>query len=494
MLSALFLWKREFDSRSPISFFFCSAAIFLFSACSLKPERTHLQQQGPLSILQGRTSESEIELSILAPKGSHFRIEISNKIHSPQEPVLRRKAPIPESLWLVEKIKFENLSAGETYILRIFSEAGDLVDERTLKTFTKNSGKLRFAMISCTDDHFKSEQKTMWDHLKEAAPQIVFHLGDHVYADKVNGTPIWEADSKTLWKRYLQTRQALDVFYWKNLVPMMLLWDDHDYGQSDGDVRYGNKQLATEIFEIFSAQSFPVKGFERGPGVSWSWRRQDQDFFFLDGRSFRSPNKRSPVCLSSSSRLCKKLPDHSGFPETHFGQETEGWLFESLHTSHKPTWLFTGDQWFGGFSPFESYEGNATEDFKRFASRLARLPKTFVFGSGDRHSIELMEIAKGPLDFVTYEITSSPLHAKTFPEPWTEFPNPRNLEQFSGIFNFIMIEASPSKSKTGLEFQAEGIGSEGQSLFKRKFQVQDPQALKSRSSIHRADPQASRNL
>jgi len=55
-------------------------------------------------------------------------------------------------------------------------------------------------------------------------------------------------------------------------------------------------------------------------------------FFFLDDRTFRSPNKL----------------DHED--QTHFGREQEEWLFSQAAKVHEPLWLISGDQFFGGIT------------------------------------------------------------------------------------------------------------------------------------------------
>ena len=47
--------------------------------------------------------------------------------------------------------------------------------------------------------------------------------------------------------------------------------------------------------------------------------------------------------------------------QTHFGAEGERWLSEQLAQSKEPTFLVSGDQFFGGYHPFESYRGQSSQ-------------------------------------------------------------------------------------------------------------------------------------
>src|SRR5690606_32127208 len=119
--------------------------------------------------------------------------------------------------------------------------------------------------------------------------------------------------------------------------------------------------------------------------------------------------------------------------------DQQAWLFTELAGS-TPTWLISGDQFFGGYHAYESYEGRHPRSFQAFLRRLKSQSAPVVFLSGDRHLAEIMEIPESLLGFRTFEITTSPIHAKVYDDPWKEFPNPRQIEGVAGVLNYAILE------------------------------------------------------
>lgn len=110
-------------------------------------------------------------------------------------------------------------------------------------------------------------------------------------------------------------------------------------------------------------------------------------------------------------------------------------------------WLITGDQWFGAYSPFESFESNQPNDFKKFMARLKEQGGRVAFISGDRHASEISKIEKPLLGYETLEVVSSPIHAKVYPSNWTDFPNPRQIAATAEAFNYVLIESRVDNQK-----------------------------------------------
>ena len=154
----------------------------------------------------------------------------------------------------------------------------------------------------------------------------------------------------------------------------------------------------------------------------------------------------------------------------------EDWAALLLEKLQGPAWLISGDQWFGAYQPFESYEGNHPESFARFLSKLrATLVKnrkgrpSLVFASGDRHLSEIMKVKPFPGQD-TFEITSSAIHAKTYPDAWREFPNRRQLVGASGVLNYSLVDSRVEKDGT-LSLDVFAYGPESKVLYERALKV-----------------------
>lgn len=147
----------------------------------------------------------------------------------------------------------------------------------------------------------------------------------------------------------------------------------------------------------------------------------------MDNRSFRS----------EPSKLGKDQETHLGFDQT-------AQIMKSI-TSADPTWLIKGDQFFGAYHQFESFENNHPNDFKKFLSQLKDKKAKVFFVSGDRHLNELMRVSSDEFGSETYELTSSAIHASIYPNAWKKFPNPRQIHGASGVHNYSMLELKSQK-------------------------------------------------
>jgi phosphodiesterase/alkaline phosphatase D-like protein len=278
-------------------------------------------------------------------------------------------------------------------------------------------------------------------------PELLFMIGDNVYPDKGLGynkaTP-----PETLWSRYVETRNTLEIYFAQELIPIIATWDDHDYGINDGDRKYPYKEESKKTFFSFFAQeqSEGTTYESSGLGVASLLKGFGFQFYLMDDRYFRSAPQEANT-------------------ETHWGIEQENWLNSHLKQDKSPAWILNGDQFFGAYHKFESYEGRHPENFKKLLGQWKNLKTPLVLLSGDRHLAELMAISKKEFGQNTFEITSSAIHAKTFPDAWKDSPNPRQMAGASGFFNYAVIEAT---SKPKFSFDVTAYGPEEKVLFEKK--------------------------
>jgi alkaline phosphatase D len=252
-----------------------------------------------------------------------------------------------------------------------------------------------------------------------------------------------------LWRRYAETAQRLDLYKAKQLTPVFATWDDHDFGVNDGGAEFQHKLFAKKVFKTFFPME-PNSLLHSGPGVASSLKIGQQQFLFLDDRSFRS------------AKLTK--------PQTHFGTEQTDWLLQHIKTHKGPSWLISGDQFFGGYHRFESFEGNHPEDFKKFIKELKTTKKPLVFISGDRHLSEISKIEKSLIGFETLEMTSSGLHAKMHPGSADQHVNKRRIFAKDGISNYLDLKVDLESHKT-IQFDAEVWGENFASLYRQSFSL-----------------------
>tara|TARA_B100000609_G_scaffold164210_1_gene136540 strand:- start:9065 stop:10459 length:1395 start_codon:yes stop_codon:yes gene_type:complete len=404
------------------------------------------QKFGALPILQGPTSPTETVFRVLHPKKDSYRYFIQGKTYQHWvDP--RTQALKYHSDQVMDEFRIEVKGDQNPLKLYVLKSSGELVDTREFSFLPAKQNNLKVVIASCMDDQFPEVQKIMWNHVWEKNPDALFLIGDNVYADAhldvLTHKKIKPGDGeayralitpKNLEGRYIQTRQDLLNFRMKKLIPTFSVWDDHDYGSNNGGEDFAYKSEVTKFFTQF----FPVENLgksfaEKGPGVSSVIRFSKVDVFLLDDRSFRTS-------------------------QTHFGKEQSEWLFQNLNPK-KLSVLVSGDQWFGGYHKFESFEGNQPEDFKNFLQKLKSKKAKVFFVSGDRHLTEIMKVAKKHTGFKTFEVTTSGIHANMYPGAFKRDPSPNQLIGVDGEFNFstFTFHSGPSgKSVKSIEVESQG--------------------------------------
>jgi alkaline phosphatase D len=270
-------------------------------------------------------------------------------------------------------------------------------------------------------------------------------IGDNFYADASSQNTARETNPEVLWERYVDGRLSIPVYFQEKLIPVHGLWDDHDYGLNDGNSKYPFKDASREVFEAFFAQDLTDDDWTKGRGVGGLLSLGDFNLYFLDARSFRSPEK-------------------SG---SHLGLDQTAWFYSKLREEATPSFIIKGDQFFGGYQKHESFEGNHPDDFQQFVSELKGIPTPFIFISGDRHMSEIMQFPRSLFGKPSFEITSSPLHGKVHDNQNDH--NPWRVVDIRGKVNFNMIESEARENHWFLNVAS--IGENGETYYTRELAV-----------------------
>lgn len=410
----------------------------ILSGCASAPKK----RTDKLSILQGLTSAKEVEFSILGPVGHNLKFEIRSEQGEIINPDELKVVTRPFSAWVVYKMVFVRDQAKD-YNLYVY-ENQKIIDQRLVGKGQLNQSKLKLAVVSCMDDSYQ-EQFKIWEALAKKNPEYVLMIGDNVYADKDPSGSRIKSTPETLWNRYTDTRLTVPFFFQEKLIPVHGLWDDHDFGVNDGNESFEYKTEAAEVFDTFFAQNLSDEAFSKGFGVGGLLSMGDFNLYFLDGRSFRSSKKEG----------------------SHLGTEQYQWLIKDLKEESQPSLIIKGDQFFGGYQEFESFEGNHPNDFDSFVADLKALGTPFVFLSGDRHMSEIMQFPRSLFGLPSFEITSSPMHSRTFQT--SDVKNPWRVVSVEGLNNFTFIENLAQDNHWFLD--VESIGENGEVFYRRELAV-----------------------
>jgi hypothetical protein len=412
--------------------------LFISISCSRLPSK----RTDKLSILQGVTNTKEVEFSVVAKKGRDLRFEIRDEAGEVIAPVETKVISKDFSDYAVHKAVFER-DQQKVFNLYVY-EGKKIVDQRLVGRGQKEESRLRLAVVSCLSDFFPENFK-IWEALARENPEYLLMIGDNVYADVSSATTSQVTDPEVIWERYVDARLRYPFFFQQKLIPTHGLWDDHDYGANDSNITFQHKEASREIFEAFFAQDLSDDDWSKGYGVGGLLSLGDFNFYFLDGRFFRSPEK-------------------SG---SHLGLDQTAWFYSKLREETTPSLIIKGDQFFGGYHARESFEGNHPENFLEFVNQLKQIPTPFIFLSGDRHMSEIMQFPRSLFGKPSFEITSSPLHAKTFQEH--KDVNPWRVVAETSRVNFTIIDNQARENHWFMD--VENFGENGESYYKRELAV-----------------------
>lgn len=120
-----------------------------------------------------------------------------------------------------------------------------------------------------------------WNVLMGQGASFQLLLGDNVYADTTS--------HERLWRAHIKQRRSEPFASVIRTLPTYAVWDDHDFASNDSDGTTPGKINSLRAFE----EVWPNPGFGKpgalGTFFKFSWG--DVEFFVLDGRYYRSPNK-----------------------------------------------------------------------------------------------------------------------------------------------------------------------------------------------------------
>lgn len=226
----------------------------------------------------------------------------------------------------------------------------------------------------------------IYESIAKMKPDFMLWLGDNTYLRESD----W--NSRTgIQKRYTHTRSIKEMQPLLATVHNYAIWDDHDFGPNDSDRGFWNKNETLDAFKLFWANPSYGVGDTKGAFTFFNWG--DCDFFMLDNRFYRTPDKR--------------FEDN----KTQLGKEQLEWLKDALVSSHATfKFIVMGGQFLTTSGAYEMYGNNG---FERERAEIIeyihdnRL-NNVIFITGDRHHSEVSVFKRLNMPTI-YDITVSPL-------------------------------------------------------------------------------------
>ena len=292
----------------------------------------------------------------------------------------------------------------------------------------------RFAFGSCIN-----ENRTMafWDVIAKQKPQAFLLIGDNVYGD--TGTTN-AANIPTLAASYKKLSSRQEFYRFRGSVPMLTVWDDHDFGANDAGGSFAFKEYAETLFEEYWDASDEVRsrpGLYDSKIVGPVGKRVQ--FIILDTRFFRSDLARMNY-QEQSPPLGWYIPNVDP-KATVLGDAQWKWLAAELSKPADLRFIISSTQVVTSAHGYESWYNFPLEREKLYAMLAGKKVNNAVLLTGDRHAGGFYKTDLGGLNRPLWEFTSSSLNfAFGKGDAGDKEPDPTRLGGFWGIPNFGQID------------------------------------------------------
>ncbi len=297
----------------------------------------------------------------------------------------------------------------------------------------RTSNLTRVAFGSC---NHQSRSQHMWAQIAAKNPDMFLFIGDNNYGDQGwNG----DANLSTLRDAYATMAKTPELTDFRSKVPMMITWDDHDFGFNDGGANFAFRGWSETIFETFWGSSNEVRS---RPGiyesVTYGEAGKRTQIITLDTRFFRSDFDRMDY-TPQRPPLGSYVPS-SDPAKTMLGDAQWAWLKQELAKPADLRIVVSSIQVITDAHNYESWEGMPVERAKLYGMLRARADSGLVLLSGDRHGAGIYSEMVGGEEL--WELTSSSLNysfASTAQNTARE-PDAKRVTDFISEENFGTVE------------------------------------------------------
>jgi len=254
-----------------------------------------------------------------------------------------------------------------------------------------------FALGSCLNEE---GDLSVLRQVQAQKPDLLVMMGDNVYADATSPA--------ALEKAYGTLRRSADFQAMAKTVPVLAVWDDHDYGVNDmGKENPLRAESKTAMLDFFGVPKDSPRRHREGnyDVVMLGSPGYEVQFILLDTRWFRDSLARA-----------------TDPGATLLGPEQWRWLADVLQQPAKLRFIVSSIQFIPAAHRFEKWH-NFPHERDRLAQLLVQTQaEGVVFLSGDRHEAELSCAMLPGVGYPVFEFTASsfnrPLGFGTDENPW----------------------------------------------------------------------------
>ncbi len=261
----------------------------------------------------------------------------------------------------------------------------------------------KVALGSCFHPQ-RSDQ--IFSSIMAASPDLFLFIGDNVYAEDESDDPALES----LRKAYGLLAGSKKFSALRAKIPLLVTWDDHDYGKNDVGGDWEPKYTSEEIYEsVWAVPDTDQRANRDGVYYAQTLGPEGRrvQFILLDTRFFRTP-----LTLREATETS---PDGSGpyIPSDDPNQNLLGdrqwqWLEQQLSEPAELRIVVTSIQMIAVANNWEAWQLLPREKQRFFALLERTGAKGVILVSGDRHMAAIYR--QGDTPYPIYELTSSSLN------------------------------------------------------------------------------------
>lgn len=306
----------------------------------------------------------------------------------------------------------------------------------------------RIAFGSCA---MQTKAQPIWSVIAEQKPDLFLFIGDAVYAD-YDGKKAYTPTEATLKRDWGMLANETHFKTFRQQVPIMATWDNHDYGKHDGGAEFGLKDITKQYFLDFFGEpedSHRRKTLGIYDAKIFGPEGKRVQVILLDTRYFKGPfikdkrSKEEKEAAGLGGSLGKYLPNTD--PEvTLLGEAQWAWLKAQLEKPAEVRLLVSSTQVIPNEKAMDEWGNHPLERQRLFDLIRKTKANGGIILSGNVHFTEISQLK--PFPYPLLEFTSSGLtHTnKAYSETENSY---RVAGPYAGL-NFGMInivwEAQPS--------------------------------------------------
>lgn len=308
----------------------------------------------------------------------------------------------------------------------------------------------RIAFGSCAD---QDKPCPIWQSILDAKPDVLVLLGDTIYADLDKSKKV----TPELIRSKYDTLDRIGAFRkLKATVPIVPVWDDHDYGKNDGDATFPLRDESQKVFlDFFGVPADSPRRVRKGVYHAETFGPPGKrvQVIVLDGRYHRTPIEKGK--FDPMTRTTPYIPTTDP-AATILGEEQWKWLADQLKQPAELRLLGSGIQMLCDEHPFEKWANYPRERERLFQLIRDTKANGVVVLSGDRHLAEL-SVSTSAVGYPLYDLTSSGFNQATLAWRAPE----RNKYRVAAVpygnnFGFVTVDWSSTSPRLTLEIRDEG--------------------------------------